>query len=81
MPKRRRLSGPEVIKILAEFGFMPNRIRGSHHRVTRIIDGQEQHITVPVHGNRPLAIGTLKKIYRELCLYASVEEVYPLFYG
>jgi predicted RNA binding protein YcfA (HicA-like mRNA interferase family) len=49
MPKLRRLNGNEVIKILAEFGFEVIRIRGSHHRLERIVDEQSQLVTVPVH--------------------------------
>jgi predicted RNA binding protein YcfA (HicA-like mRNA interferase family) len=30
MPKLRRLSGPDVIKILGQFGFAPLTQRGSH---------------------------------------------------
>jgi predicted RNA binding protein YcfA (HicA-like mRNA interferase family) len=81
MPKLRRLSGKQVIAILRRFGFEVIRIRGSHHQLQRVADDQEQLITVPVHRNEPLPIGTLRSIYRQACLYIPETDLYPLFYA
>jgi predicted RNA binding protein YcfA (HicA-like mRNA interferase family) len=62
MPKLLRLSGREVIEILREFGFEVVRIRGSHHRLMRVVGKQKQYITVPVHGKKLLSLPTLKSI-------------------
>lgn len=82
MPKLRRLSGDEVIKILEDFGFEVIKIRGSHHKLRRLSeeDKTKQTLTVPVHGRKELAIGTLRAIYRAACEYISEEELEPLFY-
>jgi predicted RNA binding protein YcfA (HicA-like mRNA interferase family) len=58
-----RLSGKEIVKALAKDGWDIERISGSHH-VMRRPDGR--HVSVPVHGNRPLATGTLSAICREV---------------
>jgi predicted RNA binding protein YcfA (HicA-like mRNA interferase family) len=58
-----RLSGKEIVKALARDGWDVERISGSHH-VMRNADGR--HVAVPVHGNRPLPIGTLASICREV---------------
>ena len=63
MPRLRRLSGYEVIAILEGFGFAVIRVKGSHHRLRRTVNDQNQYLTVPVHGNRPLPTGTLRTIY------------------
>lgn len=46
-----RLSGKEIVKALAKDGWLIERVSGSHH-VMGHTDGR--HISVPVHGNRPL---------------------------
>lgn len=67
--------------ILQEFGFEVARIRGSHHMLQRIRDETTQTIAVPVHKNKPLAIGTLKSIYRQTANYVSEIEVKQAFYA
>ncbi len=80
MPRLRRLSGVEVIKILETFGFTVIRIKGSHHKLRRVVDGRKQTLHVPVHGNRPLAVGTLHSIYRDACRYIASETLKLHFY-
>lgn len=80
MPKLRRLSGKQVIAILERFGFEAIRVRGSHYQMRRIVNDQEQLITVPVHRNEPLSIGTLRSIYRHACLYIPEPDLRPHFY-
>jgi len=58
-----RLSGKEIIKALSKDGWAVERVSGSHH-VMRRSDGR--HVTVPVHGNKPLQAGTLSAICREV---------------
>ncbi len=78
--KLRRLSGRQVISILEKFGFEVARIRGSHHVLQRIMDGQTQSVSVPVHARKPLAPGTLKQIYRLAVEYIPEDELRPHFY-
>lgn len=81
MPKLLRLSGVDVIRILEGFGFEVSRIKGSHHRLTRVTDAGKSHLTIPVHGKRPIPIGTLKQIYREACRYIDEDKLKLHFYG
>jgi len=80
MPKLRRLSGKEVIKILESFGFEVIRIKGIHHKLRRIVDEQKQTLTVSVHSNKPMPVGTLRAIYRQAIVYISEGELESLFY-
>jgi predicted RNA binding protein YcfA (HicA-like mRNA interferase family) len=63
-----RLSGKDVVKALTKDGWIVQRVSGSHH-VMRHPNGQ--HVSVPVHGNRPLPAGTLGSICRTVGLTAS----------
>ena len=81
MPRLRRLNGRETIRILERFGFELVGIRGSHHHMRRIVDGERQSINVPVHGNKPLSVGTLHSIYRQACMYVPETELKPHFYA
>ncbi len=80
MPKLRRLSGKEVIAILERLGYSVTRVKGSHYRLEMVRE-VSCRVTVPVHGNQPLAIPTLKSIYRAVVLCVSELEARPLFYA
>lgn len=57
------VSGKQLCKVLVQHGWELKRIRGSHH-----IFGQSANptiLTVPVHGNKPLKVGTLCKLLRD----------------
>jgi len=59
----KAVSGKHFCKVLRKHGWDLKRIRGSHH-----IFGQAENptiITVPVHGNKPLKIGTLRALLRD----------------
>ncbi len=62
MAKLRRVSGKDMLSFLERQGFSIVRVRGSHHVVRR----GDQFTNVPVHGNRSLKIGTLRKILRDI---------------
>lgn len=85
MPKLRRLSGQDVIRILQQFGFEIIRIRGSHHILRRTVDidgkTEVQTVNVPVHGGKPIATGMLKRLYRDLLRYIPDEELNRHFYS
>src|SRR5437868_4385806 len=65
--KLPRVSGKELLRFLQGQGFEMRRIRGSHHMVVR----GKQRSTIPVHGNRPLRIGTFHGILRDIELSAK----------
>jgi predicted RNA binding protein YcfA (HicA-like mRNA interferase family) len=51
-----------MLRFLQQQGFVVVRVRGSHHRLER---GSVLTV-VPVHGDRNLKIGTLRKILRDI---------------
>lgn len=62
MPKLRRLSGVQVVAIFHIFGFAIAGQKGSHVKLSRIIDGRRQILTIPNH--KEIDTGTLRAIYR-----------------
>lgn len=62
MPPLPVISGKDLLKFLQLTGFQVVRINGSHHRLKHP-DGRVT--TVPVHQNRMLPKGLLRKIIRE----------------
>jgi predicted RNA binding protein YcfA (HicA-like mRNA interferase family) len=52
----------ELLKFLEELGFKPVRMKGSHVRL-RSEDGRVT--TIPIHGNKEIPKGLLRKIIRE----------------
>ena len=65
----KSISGKRLCAILERRGWQLKRIRGSHHIYA--MRGQRTILTVPVHGNRDLRIGTLKSILRTAGLTES----------
>ena len=80
MPKLRRLSGNDIVKILESLGFVVVRVRGSHHIMRRVVAGHTQTANIPVHGSKPLAPGMLKRLYRDLQRYIPEDELTDHFY-
>jgi predicted RNA binding protein YcfA (HicA-like mRNA interferase family) len=77
--KLRRLSGKEVLKALAGFGFEAASIRGSHVKVRRMLpDGSIQTLTVPL--NKELDRGTLSSIYRQATQFIPENRLKPFFF-
>lgn len=62
MPPLPTLTAQELIKILESRGYALAHVRGSHH-VMKHPSGNR--LSVPFHGKRPLAVGTLKGIMRQ----------------
>ena len=80
MPKLKRLSGEDVIKIFASFGFGVLAQRGSHVKLRRLLpDGTRQTLTIPAH--KELDTGTLRAIYRQALRYIPDVELQPHFYN
>jgi len=79
MPKLRVLSGPQVLKILQEFGFQEFSRRGSHVKIRRLPDsGGIQTLTVPSH--REIDRGTLHAIYRQACRFIPESDLRAAFF-
>jgi predicted RNA binding protein YcfA (HicA-like mRNA interferase family) len=69
------IKGRELVKCLESTGFRVTRIKGSHVRL-RSEDGRVT--TVPVHGNKDIPKGLMRKIIRE-DLEISLEEFLELY--
>jgi predicted RNA binding protein YcfA (HicA-like mRNA interferase family) len=75
MPKLPVFKGKELIKFLEYLGFVVTRTKGSHVRL-RSEDGRAT--SVPIHGNKDIPKGLLRKIIRE-DLEISLEEFVELY--
>lgn len=62
MPRRKRLTGKELIRALSKAEFQVVRIQGSHHRL-RHADGRVT--TVPVHAGEIIGPGLLNQILQD----------------
>ncbi len=75
MPKLPVIKGKDLIKFLEYLGFQIIRTKGSHSRL-KSEDGRAT--SVPVHGNKDIPKGLLRKIIRE-DLEISLEEFTELY--
>jgi predicted RNA binding protein YcfA (HicA-like mRNA interferase family) len=79
MPKLKRLSGSEVVRIFQQFGFHVLTQKGSHIKLRRInAAGGKETLTIPNH--REVDTGTCHAIFRQGARYILVEELRPHFY-
>ena len=78
MPKAKRLSGKDIIKILGLFGFVIASQRGSHVKLKRAHDGESQTLTIPMH--KELDKGTANAIFRQACRYVDESALREHFY-
>jgi len=53
----KQVSGKNFCRILETHGWVLQRIKGSHHIYGK--EGEENKISVPVHGNKPVKSGLL----------------------
>jgi predicted RNA binding protein YcfA (HicA-like mRNA interferase family) len=80
MPKVKTLSGQDVLKIFAKFGFAKVDQEGSHVKIRRqLLAGGRQSLTVPLHDE--IDKGTLKAIFRQALRYIPEVDLHPHFYS
>ena len=80
MPRLRRLTPREILRLLGRFGFEVTSMRGSHAKLMRIgLSGRKEILLVPVH--RQLAVGTIRAIYRQACRFIPEEALRPGFFA
>ena len=75
MPVLPVFSGKKFLKFLISIGFVELRTRGSH---TRLKHPDGRVTTVPIHGNKDLPKGLIRKIIRD-DLEMSPEEFIELW--
>jgi predicted RNA binding protein YcfA (HicA-like mRNA interferase family) len=75
MKLSRDESGISLVKKLSKVGYKVTRQKGSHIRLSRVVENTEHHITIPNHD--PIKIGLLSKILNEVSqvLEISKEEL------
>lgn len=79
MPNLRRMSGSEVISVLALFGFKVLSRKGSHVKLRRSTEeGRKQTLTIPDHAE--IDTGTLRAIIRQASRYISPDDLRSHFY-
>lgn len=71
----RDVNGQLLAERLRCRGYVLTRQTGSHMRLSRSSDGQQQHLTIPAH--KPLRVGTLRQILKDAAsqLGCSIEEL------
>lgn len=80
MPRLKRLTSREVLRILRGVGFEVVSTRGSHAKLVRATaSGERQVLTVPVHAKLPT--GTLRAIYRQASRFVATAELRREFYS
>jgi predicted RNA binding protein YcfA (HicA-like mRNA interferase family) len=79
MSRLKRLSGAEVIDILANFGFQVHSQKGSHVKLRRQGLAGKETLTIPNHDE--LDTGTCRAIFRQASRYIPEIELYPYFYN
>ncbi len=70
MPDLPAVNGMQTIKAFEKFGFVVDRVKGSHHIMKK--PDHTYVLTIPVHGARSLKPGTLRSLIRDAGI--SVEE-------
>ena len=78
MPRFKRLSSSEVVKILEKFGFQIHSQRGSHIKMRRVAKTGKETLTIPNH--KQLDTGTCRAILRQASKYISFSELSQYFY-
>jgi predicted RNA binding protein YcfA (HicA-like mRNA interferase family) len=59
----KSISGKALCKIIERHGWKLKRVTGSHHIYAR--EGSKAILSIPVHSNRDLPIGTLQNILKD----------------
>ena len=79
MPRLRRLTAKQIVRLLQDMGFAVDRTRGSHATLVRIGPaGARQVVTVPMHQQLPL--GTLRANYRRVARFVPEAELRAAFF-
>jgi len=58
----KSISGKQLCKVIERNGWILQRVKGSHHIYAKA--GVEQILSVPVHRNQDLKVGTLKALMK-----------------
>jgi len=56
----KQVTAVKLAKAITQKGWKLARIKGSHH--VYIMNGRQERIVIPFHGNTPLKVGLLKSL-------------------
>ena len=75
------MSGDDLARALARYGYSVTRQTGSHMRLTSKKKGSEHHVTIPAHD--PLRVGTLSQILSDVAGYLDIsrDELMKVLFG
>ena len=81
MKTPRDVSGEDLARALARYGYSVTRQTGSHMRLTSKKKGPEHHVTIPAHD--PLRVGTLSQILSDVAGYLDIsrDELMKVLFG
>ena len=79
MPRLKILSGRSLLKIFADYGFEKIGQHGSHVKIRRVITGQRETLTIPMHTE--IDKGLLKQIFLQASQYIPEKDLRPHFYN
>jgi len=79
MPRFKRLSGSDVIKIFESLGFKVISQKGSHVKLRRVSEYGKETLIVPDH--KQLDTGTCRGIVRQASQYIPLSELAKHFYS
>lgn len=79
MPKPRRLSGVDIVRIFEQFGFAVESQRGSHMKLARFEHNDKQVLIITNH--KELKTGAVVGIFRQAARYIPESELHNHFYS
>ena len=79
MPKPKRLSGSDIVRILEHFGFAIENQRGSHIKLSRFENNDKQVLLISNH--KELKTGAVVGIFRQAARYVPESELKKHFYA
>jgi predicted RNA binding protein YcfA (HicA-like mRNA interferase family) len=68
----RNVSGQDLVKLLVKYNYVITRQKGSHIRLSRSINDDVHHLTVPNHS--PIKLGTLSAILNEVSQHLKIDK-------
>ena len=83
MPRLKRLTSRDTLRILGRFGFEVVSMKSSHAKLVRApLEGnteKKEILVIPLH--RKMSVGTLHAIYRQACRFIPEDDLRKDFFS
>ena len=83
MPRLKRLTSRDTLRILGRFGFKVVSMKSSHAKPVRVPlegnTGKKEILVIPLH--RKMSVGTLHAIYRQACRFIPEDDLRKDFFS